>query len=192
MSTPASGTTPYAQPSDMLNRYDARSLGKLLSDTGAEMDQGDIPTSTVLTALLQQASGLIESACVVGMRYNINPQASPPINDLAALTGNSQQLLIGLVCDLTYWYLWNRRPHRERKSELPAQVEMAFDWLDRLRNGEAIFGLLENIQASVVSDVYETPQTIAQRNGVVFQAERYFGIRADRRRYISSSPLGLP
>ena len=180
MSTPASGTVAYATPADMVTRYDVRSLGKLLSDNGAEMTATQVQNSAVLTTLLQQASGLIESACVVGQRYQINPTASPPINDLAALTGNSQQLLVGLVCDLAYWYVWARRPHRERKSELPATVELAFDWLDKIRAGEAIFGILENIQASTPTDLVETPDIVVQRNGLVVQAQRFFGVRANR------------
>jgi hypothetical protein len=163
----------------MVLRYDARTVGQLLSDEDKPVALADVLISDELFTLLMDASGEVESACVVGNRYVIDPTTVPPTNDLAALTGASQQRLKRLVCDICMFYLWTRRPLRDPKP-LPAPVEMAYAYLDKLRSGEALFGLKENINASLIQDYLETAQDVQDRYLTAVIARRMFGTRGNQ------------
>lgn len=180
MSTPASGTSAYATPTDFQNREDSRSVQQLLSDTGVPLTPSQVTSSAALAALLQEASGWVESACTVGQRYQINPSATPPINDLQTIITagqNSAQLLIGLVCDIAFWLLWNRRPHMDGQKP-PAQVEMALKMLEALEKGSAVFGILEVATAGLPGHYTEQPTDFENRTGPVIIAKRLFGNRS--------------
>lgn len=79
MATIASGLTSYAAATDILARFDLRPLAQLLSDSGSplEYSPAGIAASTALTAILQEASGVLEAAALVGQRYNITAAAPP-------------------------------------------------------------------------------------------------------------------
>lgn len=115
----------------MIVRYDVRTLGDLLSDTGTRLTSSQVQSSTVLDTLLLQASGEVETACIAGERY------LPA--DLDALEGASLEKLKGLVCGLTMGYLIDRRPNVITTE--PKQVSKAFELLNQLREGERIFSL---------------------------------------------------
>jgi phage gp36-like protein len=185
MSTPSSGSTAYATPNDMVAYYDFRSVGELLTDDNVTQVlipnaiTGAGPLNTLLLKLLMAAAGLIEAACTKGGNYVINVTAIPPVNDLAALTGNSKEMLTEMNCDLTMWKLWKRRPTLAPR-ELPVDVRAALENLDRLEKGEWIFGILEKQAAGALSDYVETPTDVYNRNGVVFQARKIFGRRSNQ------------
>ena len=157
--TPLTGSSAYATNADFLERYDARTVGDLLSDQGKRLQPSSISGSTRLTALLQQVSGEIEVAAVAGKRYQ--PE------DLTALTGNAQQFLVGMVCDLALWRLLNRRPMIQ---QMPLQCQQAFQLLELLRGGERIFPTDEAADAGVnIERVSETDCLLTEK------AKRYFG-----------------
>jgi len=178
MPTYASGGSAYATNADMQIRYDERTLGQLLSDDKAMLGSAEVAASATLTALLQQASGMVEAAACRGERYVITADGTR--NDLASLTGNSKQLLAGLVCDLAMWLLWNRRPAMRPKGDMPGQTAVAMEFLDRLVKGDAVFGVIEAEEAGNVSDVVETADIPTKRLDLSIAADRLFGRRLNR------------
>lgn len=142
-------TTGYADNDDMIVRYDVRTLGDLLSDTGTRLTSVQVQASATLTELLLQASGELETACIAGERYL--PE------DLDALEGASEAKLVGLVCGLAMSYLIDRRPNIITTE--PKQVTKAFELLNQLRQGERIFSLAESAAAG--KDVHRVVETCA-------------------------------
>lgn len=171
MGTPVSGVSAYATPANMTDRFDVRTIGELLSDTAVALDPTAVANSTKLTALLQEASGMVESAVLVGDRYQLS--------DLAALTGNSQQTLVGIVCRVTMFLLWERRPSiKMAKMELPASAEMAMRLLDQIAAGMRAFGIQEVLDADIPPDPeFMTRHELRVRNSVSVGARRLFGDR---------------
>lgn len=120
----------FASASDMLNRYDARTLGDMVSDNDDRVSSADLLSDAKLEAALNDATGRIVAALRQGQRYEVS--------DLSALTGESSYHLIRLTCDLAFAALWNRKPYHD--NELGDQVqERAEKDLDRLRKGEHVF-----------------------------------------------------
>lgn len=171
MPTPVSNATSYCSAAEFLKRYDVRSVGDLVSDDGTRITGSTaILASGILESVLADASGAVESACLVGEKYNPT--------SLSALTGNSAALLKRIVADLAYGMLRMRRGHKE-DTPMPG-YEMALEWLNRLRLGERIFGLQENMDAGKPDNVPVTESVLERLRLSTFQASRYFGVRANR------------
>lgn len=180
MPTPISGPIPYCSPAQFLERYDVRTVGQLLSDTDVALSQTDVLQSTILNDLLMEASGWVESAALVANRYSPNDLYALA-TDPSALpgTGNSARMLAGIVAGITMFFLWDRRPTKYLEMGLPLRSEMAIEMLDRLRKGEAIFGIQEVANAGNPDPKFITPEQINTRNFSSNQARRFFGNRAD-------------
>lgn len=134
---------------------------------------------------MQEASGLIEAACLVGARYRILPAngSTPAINDLLAIQNaetNSSAMLAGLVAMLTMYLAWVRRPARFAKAAMPADTELAFERLDKLEKGELLFGTVENQQSGIVNIYQEGPREYDDRRLSVRVAAPFFGRRAQQ------------
>lgn len=148
MPTPASLTpstqTPYLTPAEFLKRYDARSIGDRVKDDGTRADPTALLTDANLQALINQASGMFESAILKGNRY--------VVADLQALlTASPANVAVdyirGVVADLTLWLIYNRRPSADRP--VPKQCELALTVLEQLSAGYRIFGLQEKMNAAL-------------------------------------------
>lgn len=178
MTTPtaASGDSAYCTVTQFLEFVDDRSVRDLLSDDGTRT-AGSLAANATLLLLLGAASGEVEAAACAGQRYVIDPGATPPRNDLAALTGNSASLLARMVAWLAFHDLWSRRPS---EAPLHPQAQRALDFLERLRLGERVLGVLENHQAGHVEADLQSAAEVTARGGIVVTAERYFGLRNDR------------
>jgi len=176
--TPGSTGTSYLSPADFLTRTDARTVGQLCSDT-----EGTVVTPTALLAdpnlkaCLMDACGDLESAAMVGGKYTME--------DLGALAGNltaSTAKMNRIIRDITLVYLLERRPNTG--VTIPESVERSMmrsqAWLEQLAQGVRIFGFLETQAAGVLDENILTSSEITDRNLIVVEAERYFGIRADR------------
>ena len=122
----------YASPADILKRYDARTLGDLVSDTGLRVDSTALLADENLQAALDDASGEIEVALIQGRRYKVS--------DLTALTGNSKNYLKRIVSQIAFGLLWERRPWSDEDQRQEAMVG-ARKALERLRRGEHVFEL---------------------------------------------------
>lgn len=160
---PLTSATSYATNAQFLDRYDVRTVADLLSDSDVTLTTAAVTASTRLTALLRQASGDIEAACVAGLRYQ-------PVDLNALLTngGNGADFLIGLTCDLAMWKIMNRRPSPVA-TEPPGPAKMALATLDLLRDGKRILSFQESANAGVEIDLAQPCCTVTT------QAARYFG-----------------
>ena len=167
--TPISSATAYATPADMATRYDVRTTGDLVEDDGTQESSANLLTNAKLLALLADASGEVESACLVAGRY------TPA--DLQALTGNSQQFLVGLVCAITAQRLYERR-WLEGDDVLP-RYEWAQQYLKKLSTGENIFAFAEVAAAGLPKDQFMTDFDF-QRLNMVSGVTRFMGTRLDR------------
>lgn len=128
----------YSSPSDILARYDSRSLGDLCSDSGTRLTPTQLLTDTNLQAALDDASGLVNSAAVYGQRY------TPA--ELAALTDVDLALLKRLVCDLAFAYLVGRRGN---DPEAYQSTKQAQDMLERIKQGQRLFAVPGEIAAGL-------------------------------------------
>ncbi len=180
--TPLSTATPYCSALKLFTYHDAQQCADMLRDgDGPRPSRLCIldPTSdpgAVLLEILLGASGELESACLIGDRY------SP--TDLGALTGSGLQRLTKLVADLAFWTLAQRRQPSSADPEKVPGAKQALAELDRLRNGERIFGLQESADAGL-PDVSEPEPTRNIGSPVVSQSSRFFGTSSGdpRRRF---------
>lgn len=177
--TPASASDPYCTSTQSLSWVDFRVLGQLLSDSGIPLTHTQVINSDTYNDLLLSASGEVEAACTVASQYVIDPTATPPRNDLAALTGASKLLLARMVTGLAVHQAYQRRPDRS-PAKSPEVVEWAREMLKALRLGEKIFGLLESARAGTLTDETEVAATVEARNGITVEAQRIFGRRNNR------------
>jgi len=159
----------YASGSDMVARFDYRTLGDLLTDTGVRLSKSEVVASSVLATLLDDAAGEIESALRVGQRYSVA--------DLTGLTGNSLALLKRINCAIAMKLCWERRAYLNSNQETSRDEdsEKARRMLDRLRKGEAIFNLDAVADAGLPSLSVPSVSTIQSVNLTVDAARRgYF------------------
>ena len=176
MPTPISATSPYITVANFLKRYDWRTIGQLMCDDDTEVPQ----LATLLDSatneggnlylILQDASGELETAALVGGRYTVA--------DLQALTGNQAAYIGRIVADLAVGKCYQRRP--DLYSEMPAQSTVASNILNALASGEVIFGLQDQIDAGHMEMTTDLPSDVETRNGMVVIAQEYFGRRGNR------------
>lgn len=122
--------TSFAAPSDLLVRYDARTLGDLVADDGVRVPESALATNAKLTALLSTATGEIKSAVLRSDRYKVA--------DLEALTGESLQYLVDLTCRIAFWRLWQRKPYADDQNRMEAK-KSCDEALELLQSGARIF-----------------------------------------------------
>lgn len=170
--TPLSTSTPYCDAASLVVYHDWQQVADMVRDgdgprpTRASLLDAASAPGSLLQSLLLAASGEIESACLVGDRYE-------PL-DLQAMTGAGLEYLKRLTADLAFWRLSQRRqPNTGDPKSVPG-AEQALEELRRLRDGEAVFGLRESAEAGlpevVTPDVLKGPQTVVIAN-------RLFGVR---------------
>jgi len=128
----------YATSAQLLERYDARDLGDLVSDTDDQASPIDLVTHPMVTTALEDASGSIEGALLVGNRYEPS--------DLESLTGNSANFLERITCDIAMAFLLARRPGFD-PDRMSAQQDLAESHLERLRNGQNVLNIVGNRNA---------------------------------------------
>ncbi len=198
-----SSLAPYATVTQFLQRHDRRTVAQWLSDTDTTnppldpntFTQVGSPANLLLLELLGEASGMFESAVMVGGKYNlvdlqlavsrsvqITDNASPTNPIITETTvyqpGNTARFIAGIVSDLTMYLCWDRRPNRD--TPIPPKTQLAFEWLEKLRDGERIFALQEQADAGRIDSFVESPPDVVHRNGTVVQAQNVFGVRANR------------
>ncbi len=173
MSTPASSATSYCSVSTFLQFYDWRNVADLVSDDGTRHTLASLTSDPNLAAILLASSGDVESAAFRGNRYIIDPASGQ--NDLASLTGASQALLQKLVADLSFGFLFERRPNPG--VEPPIAYQLAIKKLDQIASGEAVFGILGNMQAGRPNHAVMSPQDAYGQSLTTSLARRYFGQR---------------
>ncbi len=162
----------YAAASDLLARYDARTVGNLCSDNGVTVSIAALASDTKLQAALDDASGEIEAALLQGDRYETT--------DLSALTGNSLAYLKRICCTIAMARLWERRPYLDDEGAEKA-INAARAALDRLRKGENIFNVAAVVEAGKPDIVTPSVTSIASLDLVVDRARVNNGYYPQRR-----------
>lgn len=174
MATPNGSLTPYAAASDLLDRYDLRTVADLINDVGRRTGGSPDPNrSTVeadpkLAVALLDGAGWIEAACLRSKRYSAT--------DLHALTGASGSFLKKLNCQLAMAFLFERRPD---KGSPPAFLTLAFQTLQAIANGERIFAFAEHEAAGNPIEYVMAAYDWDELALAPVQAQRYYGRTAD-------------
>lgn len=162
-------TPPYAQPADLISRFDVRVVGDLAEDTGARVTPPALLTDANVIAALNDGASMINAACQIGERYT---QAQ-----LAALTDADQALLFRLNCDLAFVFLCQRRGV---KSPLYEECYKRSDEiLTRLKDGALIFNVPGNVSEGTETinfpsaQAYQSVHTIRTATHWLFPTRRY-------------------
>ncbi len=159
----------YATPAQFLQRYDARVVGDIVSDNADQVGAAELLDNANLQAALDDASGDIESALLFGERYTPD--------DLAALTGNSQSLLVRMTCDIAMAFLLRRRPTKNAEADA-AQLELAEKHLERLRKGDRVFYRGDDVDpAGVVDTTGPTTVQLTSLNLIRDRTQNYYPAR---------------
>ena len=165
----------YATVTQFLDRYDQRDVGALVSDNDLEVSRddllNDIDLRSPLQAALDDASGEIEAALLVGGQYSVS--------DLTGLTGNSAAYLTRITCDIAMASLFDRRPLQDlEKSNL--LHERSEKYLDRLRKGENVLNVTTAIEAGTASITGPDVSRYDRLNLIPERARHYFPSRVTR------------
>lgn len=177
MSTIISRATPYMTADEFLKRADVRLVIKLCTS-----DLDDPPTivnlelKPYLIEALRDASGLFESACLLGERYTVADLTAiaDPLNKR-----NSTGLMFRILADITLAYLFELRPDMAPSPAMSARIDRATRWLDELSAGKKVFGLQETVEAGRM-DHEDVERDDADRfYGQVEVADRLYGRRSD-------------
>ncbi len=137
----------YATPNDFLQRYDARLIGDLVSDTGTQVAAGALSTNAVLLAVLDDAGAAVDAAVFVGDRY------TPA--QMASLSTTAASFVRRLVCDLALLYLKRRRGRFDAEKDAALLKEIS-ETLKSLRDGEDL--LLLNTQSEAAASTIDLLQ----------------------------------
>jgi phage gp36-like protein len=158
----------YATPSQLIDRYDVRTIGQLVSDNGIQVSRQDLEANTKVLAALADASGEIEASVLQAKRYTTA--------DLAGLTGNSANHLTRITCVIAFGFLWERRPYADDDDEngrgkAEKRARLA---LESLRKGQTIFDVDEVKEAGLPAVNEPSIQRIQQQNLPVDQARGHY------------------
>ncbi len=175
MGANASNPGSYATPDDALARYDARLWGDLCGDVGVRYTAIQLKDASTLygqrfLALLADASFEVEAACLRGGRYSAD--------DLASLEGVARAGLIRLVTAKAVLFGLEGRNPLQATTDMHKRIE---EQLQRLRLGEDVFGIQEDIDAGEgMETVRQTGQSTVPQPPISTLADRYFGRRSGR------------
>lgn len=135
----------YLDPNEFTTFYDARRVGELLSDTGAEVAPGDVGSSQLLADLISAATGEINTVCLQGRRYT-----EQNLQDILTAGGATKQALNQLCADLVFGMLLARRGYGPDVMErLAPRYKAAQQTLEALYLGKKVFNLSDVIDAGV-------------------------------------------
>lgn len=125
----------FATAQNMIERYDARTLGDLCSDDGNKVAESALATNLKMTAMLSSATGKIVAACLRAQRYT-----RAELDTLAAAGTDGSDHLIDVTCQICFWMLWRRKPYTDNQQRVEAQ-QAAEEYLEMLRNGDHVFDI---------------------------------------------------
>jgi len=161
--------TQYATPAEMLQRYDSRLLGDLVSDTGTAVSAAGLLTDTNLEAALADASSAIDVAVSVGDRYT--PAQMANLSDSAAA------FVRRLACDIALIYVKRRRGRFDPEKDGALQKEVS-DTLTGLREGKNLLLLQDesDAPASVIELVKPQLITVDRPRTIQSMTRNYFPV----------------
>ncbi len=145
--TPLTSAAPYCSAEAFFDYHDAEAVADLLRDKDAPrpvlaaLKLSTNPLGAKLLRFLLAATGEIESAALEGKRY------TPA--DLAALTGSAKEFLVRLTADVAFWRLSRRRQPLSADSKRVPGADDVEQTLQKLKDGERIFGFIESADAGL-------------------------------------------
>lgn len=169
----------YCTPAQFVQVFDYRSFAQLAADNDVPLTESGLISSTILSAKLQIASGMVEMAATRGARYDPILDLQPLVTPVNGLICNGGWVLIQLVASMAAFEMFGRR-YEAMTEYMQAKVEEANTLLQALENGEKIFPFADAQQAGLLNDYIETPTDVTNRNLPTFIAQNLFGIRANR------------
>ena len=161
----------HATAQQLLDRYDKSIVNDLVSDEGTRLSFTDLLVDTKLAAALDDASGEVDAALLVGGRYSSA--------DLSALSGNSLSTLVRITCEIAIGFLYDRRP-MFRADEGERWATRTREHLNRMRTGENVFNITANVTAGNPTIDGPTSVDYDRMNLVVDQSRNYYPNRAGR------------
>lgn len=159
----------YASVNDLMARKDRNTVIDLASDTGSQVDDFEIDPN--IEAALDDASGAIESALLVGGQYTVT--------DLTGLEDNAKATLTRLTCEIAMAYLFDRRPGYQPEAAEKA-LQRADAILTQFRRGELMFGLPAHIAAGLPSVDGPTVVDYNRLNMLADRTRNYYPQRGTR------------
>jgi phage gp36-like protein len=155
----------YAEVSDLLARHDNDVVADLCSDDQHRIPAEDLASNSNLLATLEDASGDVESAMLIGKRY------TPA--QLDALQGNSRAKLVRITCTIAMAYLLERRPlvHVSNAERLLKRAE---EYLEQLRTGQRVFNVEDNLEKQLPTIGGPTSVKAEELNTLGQRMTRYF------------------
>jgi phage gp36-like protein len=169
--------TAYATAADLIDRHDSTLIGELIRDDHETSSPSEIEDSSVVEAVLVDASGQVEAAMLCGNRY------SP--EQLSDLEGNSLGLLKKIVCLIALAELLDRRPGRH--VEIAKHYnEQSRAYLEDLRTGKNLFNLTDSEANRTAANPSTSGPTVVdykQLNLLPEQMVRHFPSRVGRLPY---------
>lgn len=172
--TPISSNDPYLTVEEFLVRKDIRAIMQLSVDNGTQPDASTADTNARIAACLATASGEVEASLLSAERYSTV--------DLAAMNGNSQQYVKGIVADLAMYGLCMVRGMIPPDGVMAAYDKAQHD-LEALSNGTKILAFAETADAGKAEDEFMTLQDYQRNNRFVDACQRVLGIRQELRRF---------
>ncbi len=160
----------YVTPEQFLDRYDPRDIGDLVSKDNERVSESKLLNNSKLNRALEDASGIVRSAALVGRRYIDE--------ELQQLAKDQDSFLVELVCDLTLGRLITGR---SLTAEVTPDVLRAQEWVAMLRLGERIFNVLKAAGAGLTTSGFITRQRRSELQFIADVASpRYFPNRQVR------------
>lgn len=173
MATLASGSTLYLSAAEFLRYFDTRMVAELLSDTGTKVQNPAGEAS--LQELLRAACGEVEACALRGGRYTADTLAAIATSGTFA-AGHLKKLVA--VCAMN-----NLRSRRGRVGEEELQShKWAEQHLKALRQGEEIFGVVEEQEAAHLHADHDDQTRRTRRSGISVHASPFWGLRGGDRR----------
>lgn len=151
------------EPTDLVARFDVRTLGDLVNDEGQRISEGELLSHPRVVEALSASYGKLKTYVLRGNRYS---EA-----DLAGLTGDDLAALKDLVCMLAFMWLHRRRHWVKISDAMKHEMEMVKSALEALGSGEQIFNV-EGVRAAGVAKVVAVSRVEARRWNLVVDRVR--------------------
>jgi len=125
-----------ADHNDLALRYSPGLIGDLAGDQGDRVLQADFASNTIIQSALKSATGSAKAALRQADRYT-EEQISGLGNASSELYDEeSFEFLKTIVCQIAFWYLYQRKPWNDSNESSRRQAEGDYkDALEKLRTG---------------------------------------------------------
>lgn len=156
----------YATASDMVARFDARTLCQLCSDNDTPIPEAMLSDNVRMVAALAGGAGEINSSVMIGDLYTAD--------QLAELTGDDLAYLVQLNCDLALGRLFGARPLKFADETVERVMQSAREAIEMLRQGHRLFNIQEKKTAGLISVDGPTVVDLQNNNGITERTHNFY------------------